>query len=214
MADHLIECPECRRQLRVPEEVIGRLVRCPSCSAMFTVAAGGNLAAPATVRLPPVPSPAAAPAAYPPPAQPLAPELLAGDQATEELHLSREQAWAAVLPAAICLLLTGLLGLVVDGLLALLLATKPDLFDQPPAFGGPPPSPQLMAIIFLVFACISLVIVLAAVQMLRLRSYALAVAGCFLAMINFANLCCVFGLPCGIWAIVLLLREDVRSAFE
>jgi predicted Zn finger-like uncharacterized protein len=34
----LIPCPECRRQLRVSDELLGDLVKCPSCGAEFTAA--------------------------------------------------------------------------------------------------------------------------------------------------------------------------------
>jgi predicted Zn finger-like uncharacterized protein len=33
----VIECPQCHRQLRVPEGMIGRLVKCPACAVTFTV---------------------------------------------------------------------------------------------------------------------------------------------------------------------------------
>jgi predicted Zn finger-like uncharacterized protein len=34
-------CPSCSRQLRVPEDLLGRLVKCPSCSHTFTAEASG-----------------------------------------------------------------------------------------------------------------------------------------------------------------------------
>lgn len=39
----IISCPECNRKLRVAEDLIGKKVKCPGCSLMFT--AGGNGAA-------------------------------------------------------------------------------------------------------------------------------------------------------------------------
>lgn len=45
-------CPECTKQLRVPDDLIGRKVRCPGCSAMFTAEAAAA---------PPPPPPARAP---------------------------------------------------------------------------------------------------------------------------------------------------------
>ncbi len=33
----IIQCPECRRQLRVPDELPDNLVRCPSCAHEFVV---------------------------------------------------------------------------------------------------------------------------------------------------------------------------------
>jgi predicted Zn finger-like uncharacterized protein len=34
----LISCPECERKLRVPDELLGKKVKCPTCKAMFTAA--------------------------------------------------------------------------------------------------------------------------------------------------------------------------------
>jgi predicted Zn finger-like uncharacterized protein len=48
----LIKCPSCERRLRVPDELLGKNVRCPSCQTTFTGAAEPS--APAT----PPPAPA------------------------------------------------------------------------------------------------------------------------------------------------------------
>ena len=42
MAADLVSCPECRRQLRVPEELVGQQVKCPTCGHVFIA----NLEAP------------------------------------------------------------------------------------------------------------------------------------------------------------------------
>jgi hypothetical protein len=41
MPSELVSCPECRRTLRAPDELIGKMVKCPSCGETFTA----NLAA-------------------------------------------------------------------------------------------------------------------------------------------------------------------------
>ncbi len=33
---NLIRCPSCNRQLRVPENLLGKKVKCPACQGMFT----------------------------------------------------------------------------------------------------------------------------------------------------------------------------------
>jgi hypothetical protein len=39
----IINCPDCERKLRVPDELLGKKVRCPTCSVMFrAVAVGGS----------------------------------------------------------------------------------------------------------------------------------------------------------------------------
>ena len=34
-----IPCPSCRRELRVPDQLIGKLVKCPACATTFTASA-------------------------------------------------------------------------------------------------------------------------------------------------------------------------------
>ncbi len=52
------------------------------------------------------------------------------------------------------------------------------------------------------------------VSMLRLRYYPLAFAAAILAMIPGTSPCCVFGLPLGIWGVVVLLRPEVKKGFQ
>lgn len=51
-------------------------------------------------------------------------------------------------------------------------------------------------------------------RMMRLEQYALAVTGAVIAMVPCVSPCCVLGLPFGIWALVILLQEDVKAAFR
>src|SRR5437667_10109585 len=39
-------CPKCERRLRVPEDLIGQQVKCPSCENVFTATAGGEATPP------------------------------------------------------------------------------------------------------------------------------------------------------------------------
>src|ERR1700730_13265153 len=39
-------CPSCNRQLRVPEDLLGKQVKCPSCGMTFTAAAFDGAASP------------------------------------------------------------------------------------------------------------------------------------------------------------------------
>jgi hypothetical protein len=60
---------------------------------------------------------------------------------------------------------------------------------------------------------VSLVILLGAVQMIRLRTRWLAMTGSILAVIPVIGPCFCLALPFGIWAIIVLLLPDVREAF-
>jgi hypothetical protein len=61
----------------------------------------------------------------------------------------------------------------------------------------------------------ALLILLAGIQMLRLRAYGLAVFGSILAALPCISCsgCCGLGEGIGIWALVVLMNPDVRAAF-
>ena len=61
---------------------------------------------------------------------------------------------------------------------------------------------------------VSGVILLGAIKMKRLESYGLAMAAAIIAMIPCFSPCCLLGLPIGIWALVALLKPEVKSAFH
>ena len=50
-----VQCPDCQRRLKVPESLLGKKVKCPTCGAAFTAAGGA----------PPAPAPAPGPARRP-----------------------------------------------------------------------------------------------------------------------------------------------------
>ncbi|HYO58780.1 hypothetical protein [Archangium sp.] len=53
-----------------------------------------------------------------------------------------------------------------------------------------------------------------AFQMLNLRNYGLAMAAAIIACIPCYGSCCCLGMPFGIWAIILLVRPEVKTAFR
>lgn len=52
-----------------------------------------------------------------------------------------------------------------------------------------------------------------ATQMLKLRRYGVAMATAILAVIPCFSACYVVGIPFGIWAIIVLVRPEVKMAF-
>jgi hypothetical protein len=52
-----------------------------------------------------------------------------------------------------------------------------------------------------------------AIKMLRLKSHGIAVAASIVAMLP-CQCCCLFGLPFGIWALVVLNKAEVKSHFN
>jgi hypothetical protein len=61
---------------------------------------------------------------------------------------------------------------------------------------------------------LGIMVLLGAVKMKRLESYAFATASAIIAMIPCISPCCVLGLPFGIWALVVLSDIHVRMAFR
>jgi predicted PurR-regulated permease PerM len=65
-------------------------------------------------------------------------------------------------------------------------------------------------------AAVSLLIFFAALKFRKLQSFPLVLAAVILAMIPCATNCCawVFGVPIGIWALVVLNKKGVKSQFK
>ena len=61
---------------------------------------------------------------------------------------------------------------------------------------------------------VAIFIIYAALKMKELKQWNLAVVASVLAMIPCISPCCIIGLPIGIWALVVLMRPDVKAAFK
>jgi hypothetical protein len=61
---------------------------------------------------------------------------------------------------------------------------------------------------------ISGLILFGALKMRKLESYGLALTVSILAMIPCISPCCLIGLPIGIWALVVLMKPEVKGAFQ
>ncbi len=70
----------------------------------------------------------------------------------------------------------------------------------------------------IVFSIIGLlfspVILLGAIKMKNLENYGFAMAASIIAMVPCFSPCCLLGLPIGIWAVVVLSKPEVKSAFH
>lgn len=63
-------------------------------------------------------------------------------------------------------------------------------------------------------ACVvGVVITMGALKMKSLKSYGFSMTASILAMIPCLSSCCFVGLPIGIWALVVLLDQNVKQAF-
>ena len=61
---------------------------------------------------------------------------------------------------------------------------------------------------------VSVFILVGGLKMRKLENYGLAMATSILAMIPCISPCCLIGLPVGIWAVVVLSKPEVKSAFR
>lgn len=61
---------------------------------------------------------------------------------------------------------------------------------------------------------IGVLILIGGLKMKKLESFGLAVTACILAILPCTSPCCLIGLPIGIWALVVLFRPEVKSAFR
>jgi type IV secretory pathway VirB2 component (pilin) len=141
------------------------------------------------------------------------------DPQQDNLRLLREEMKSKVTAPAIFLIVVGALGLAAS-IFNILYAS----FAEPQPIDPNAPvwlqemqksatGPVTVAI-QVVFVIVNVSIIFGAVQMMRMRAWGFALTASILAMVNVGTLCCVLGLPAGIWAIVVLSNHEVKSAFE
>jgi hypothetical protein len=56
-------------------------------------------------------------------------------------------------------------------------------------------------------------VIYGAIQMFRVRRYSMARLAAILALIPVTSVCCISGIPVGIWALIVLSQPEVRAAF-
>jgi hypothetical protein len=61
---------------------------------------------------------------------------------------------------------------------------------------------------------VGVVVLLGAAKMQKLQSYQFALTASIVAMVPCISPCCLFGLPFGIWALVVLNKPEVKSQFS
>jgi hypothetical protein len=124
----------------------------------------------------------------------------------------------AVAGPAMGLIVVGVVGLVmsVAGLVINLTGAATNLPGMDPnarefvrVFAG-----TLGIISTIVSIILSGIILWGGAKMKQLENYALAITASVLAMIPCLSPCCLLGLPLGIWALVILLKPEVKAAFR
>jgi hypothetical protein len=65
-----------------------------------------------------------------------------------------------------------------------------------------------------IFVIVGLLLIFGGIKMMNLKSRGLVMTSSILAMIPcFSSVCCLIGLPIGIWAIVVLSNPDVKAGY-
>src|SRR5262245_48507061 len=216
------DCPTCRTKIRTPDGTEGKAARCPKCSAVVTVpAASAHVTAelsPAPAFSPSLPaSPSWPPSASTPPNPYAAPGNVFADrpfpQASSEY--AQERARSKLLLPAIGLITFGITGLGFMALVGIALVSDPNVLKDV----GKDPAERAGAIgFFVAYFSVGLltrfVQLLGAIAMLRMRGYALAMAGAISALVPCEIYCCLPTFPLGIWALILLNNAEVKAAFR
>jgi hypothetical protein len=120
------------------------------------------------------------------------------------------------------LLITGILGAVgaAGGLLMNVLGVGAGAFQA--GRGGNAAAERLINVVAggagivssLVHIALAALIIYGALQMKKLVNYKLAMATAIIALAPCVSPCCLVGLPVGIWALVMLNKPEVKSAFH
>jgi predicted Zn finger-like uncharacterized protein len=227
-----IHCPSCNRELRVPDELLGKKVKCPACSQTFTATVAGPEAAP-----PRNPEGGQEPM-QPSEPRPLAPRESSAEEGRGD-DLDRplthqptrdKQGLAGLRAPAICLLVSAVLGLLGSGyyLVSTALVPREVMEKNMKQFQtAKTPEEQKMqkqimdlmigpaGILFhAVFIFINLIIILGSIMMLLGKMRWLALTASILAMLNIDCCCCLLGLPFGIWSLVALNNPKAKDAFD
>jgi predicted Zn finger-like uncharacterized protein len=215
-----IHCPSCNAVLRVPENLLGRSVKCPKCKTTFTAEAE-ELSEPTGIVSEPTPT------TRRPTLEPEEPEeeTPADDEDEDRPRRRRrgqsyQEAKLAVAGPAIALMVVGglgILGAILDLLFRLLnlgLANGAPARADASAYNVGYQVGTALGTIFDIFGiCWALVVLLGAFKMKKLESFGFAMTACILALLP-CSFCCVLGLPFGIWGLVVLNKPEVKDVFS
>ena len=75
-------------------------------------------------------------------------------------------------------------------------------------------SPAVSIVSSIIGIAVSAVILFGGLKMKKLENHGLAMTASIIAMIPCISPCCLVGLPIGIWAVVVLSKPEVKSAFH
>ncbi len=119
---------------------------------------------------------------------------------------------------AIGLLVTGIVGVLFAGIGVIMniigMGVSPLIRDEVPERYVEFWEGSIGAVSSFIGILVAAFIIFAALKMRELRQYELSIAASIIAMIPCISPCCILGLPIGIWCLVVLLRPEVKTAFQ
>jgi len=212
-------CPACNQQVRVPDQLIGRNVKCPACGHVFLATESGPASAPMQrEHVPP-----------PPPNDDYEDSRQDYDDYAEDRPRRRRkrggsfrkaEASGRLTAPAICLLITGILWLgyaVLNTVVVVAQGGAENAMKDNPLLKGGDDAQQAGFMLgfwgaMLLGPILGILVTAGASCMLARKLRGLAIAGNIAAMIP-CSPCCLLGIPFGIWGLVVLLNADVKDAF-
>jgi hypothetical protein len=214
-------CSQCGRLLQTPDDSGGRQAKCPECGAIQPIPMAS---APPDA---PLASPPASSAQSPfagtvlPEAphdanNPFQPPQYAGGPIPSMGAEYRQYARDRLQSPAIGLIVTSVIGIGLQLLNLMFAAVGPQRFpgmNNPNMRFAPVPSPVGVGLNLLAIL-LAVLVIYGAIKMKNLESYTLAMTASILALIPCTSPCCCLGLPIGIWALVVLVDTNVKSAFR
>lgn len=196
-----VQCPQCSRQLGVPDTLIGKKVKCPSCQTVFTAEEAAATAPP--------PPPPGGEEEY---TAPRPASSRGGDEGGAPSG-DQEKARAMVNLPAIALIVLGILGILTSfgwgcgGIAAPSVSKDGDVRDA--------------ATLLYSLGCCSLLdlipcglAIFGGIKMRSLQNFTMARVGSIAAMLTFTCCMCVPGIAVGIWSLIVLNNPEVKAAFR
>jgi phage FluMu protein Com len=208
-------CPQCNRLLRTGDETAGRHAQCPECGAITPVPASTAASeSPAPQYVPAAGNPFAVDAAE---AQPPSDNPYQSPMSTACFvqRLPEQLALQRVAGPATALIVMSVLGMICDllSLAFILVFTFGNLPGGPKVgfddFGG-----MFNMSVAIIGLPAGIVMLIGAIKMKKLESYGLAMTAAVIGVIPYLSPCCPFGIPFGIWALVVLSDGAVKAAFR